>query len=266
MSSSLLSGRRLCIIIAVIILLFLPSTFSTNLIIIDVSAQTPHCTLDGPYDVAWCIYEREVENYPHCVEGWNRYNEMIKGHPAFEYMSDLLVDPSERCQLSPPEPLQPLDCNELQTCPKQTTQIECAKGAYPTTTGGCLPRECPTGQTLNFKTLKCGAETTQVECPEGWSPTTLGVCLRTACPAGQRHFGYFGCEAACLPGQRAIILGDTLVGCEDHGGHILIDVGHSVWDVWEMFKHFRAGPLPPIFPKDVLFCPFAPCESEDIYY
>ena len=57
-SSPLLYGRQLCVIIAVIILLFLPLKFNANNINDRALAQTPHCDASGPdYDVEWCLYE-----------------------------------------------------------------------------------------------------------------------------------------------------------------------------------------------------------------
>lgn len=67
----------------------------------------------------WCLYEREVENYPRCIEIWSEYNEY-----AASIVPDLVIDVSERCQLPPPpEPLQPLDCNDLGTCPTDQCEL-----------------------------------------------------------------------------------------------------------------------------------------------
>jgi hypothetical protein len=62
----------------------------------------PHCYGIPPsnYDAAWCIYERQVMNYPNCVRIWNEYNKMLKGYSMD--MSALVQDVAKRCQLPPP--------------------------------------------------------------------------------------------------------------------------------------------------------------------
>jgi len=113
-SSTAICGR-LCIIVAVVILLFLPLTFSVNNN--NALAQTPHCeftTYPNPqtFDPYWCLYERNVESYFACIEGFTRHNEMYADFGLF-----IPVDISTMCPApTPPEPLQTMDCNELQTC------------------------------------------------------------------------------------------------------------------------------------------------------
>src|SRR5215208_5599170 len=117
--SLLLYGRRLCIIIAVIILLFLPLTFTGNNNSNNALAQ-PHCDVftNPNWDPGWCYYEREVENYPNCLASVANYNQ--KAASAFSGLSipPPSLDASQVCPLpAPPESLHPLDCNQLNTCP-----------------------------------------------------------------------------------------------------------------------------------------------------
>jgi hypothetical protein len=122
MTSSLLR-RRLCIMtILAASLLFLPLTLSANNNNNNsASAQTPHCNIVEIYDVGWCLYEREVENIPHCIEVTTEYNKLLASYNINPPLTPL--DVSEECALpDPPPPLQPLDCNELGTCPTQQSQ------------------------------------------------------------------------------------------------------------------------------------------------
>jgi hypothetical protein len=93
MASSLLHGR-LCIIIAVIILLFLPLTFTTNNINNNNASAQPTVT---PYSL--------------CVKSYEEWN-------ALGYWQ---VDPLQQCQHLKPiessQPAQPLDCKQTNTCP-----------------------------------------------------------------------------------------------------------------------------------------------------
>jgi hypothetical protein len=130
MASSLLR-RRLCIMtILAASLLFLPLTFTANNNN-SASAQTPHCNIVEIYDVAWCIYERQVENQPWCIKVWTEHNEYLASFtPPLPP-----IDVSKRCVLpDPPPPLQPLDCNDLQTCPPppcDPTRASCPEQSLP---------------------------------------------------------------------------------------------------------------------------------------
>jgi hypothetical protein len=102
MTSSLLCGR-LCIIIAVVILLFLSLTFSANNN--DALAQPVPPGLQpgqpGPQsDPNW--------HYKACVKAYTEYNQWASanGFPPKDFDCSFLLQMAE-----------PLDCNQLQTCP-----------------------------------------------------------------------------------------------------------------------------------------------------
>jgi hypothetical protein len=96
MTSSLLHGR-LCIILAIAILLFLPLTFNTNNINNNASAQTSQCDPNNLNSVE-CNYELRVQNYSNCLKGIEAWN-------ALGYFQ---LDPLQQCQhLKPIESSQP---------------------------------------------------------------------------------------------------------------------------------------------------------------
>lgn len=210
MASRLLYGR-LCIIIAVIILLFLPLSFTGNK---NALAQSPPNLGE---EMVRRAYESAVQGYTACLS-------VEPPHPVN------CVAPT------PPQPIQPLDCNQLSTCP----------------ISGCDPTR-----------TSCPELSRRIECAEGSHSTSQGICVpNLECPAGQRlNFPALTCEPVCPPGQIPTLLDDRVAGCEEpHSWEHMIEVigegVHGGWEFFEVFEHFKIGPLPPIFPEDVL-CPFS---------
>lgn len=153
-ASSLLYGR-LCVIIAITILLFLPLTFSGNNIVNIAYAQpTP-----------WEDYRNGVEWYRMCLgmrQSNIEWNEMWAG-------TEHEVAVTECNPPKPPEPLQPLDCNEVQTCPISDcdpTRASCPEQSPLQSIGqnpqsGFKPRswpECIGAFLVAAKSIKCEDE------------------------------------------------------------------------------------------------------------
>ena len=91
MASGPLNGR-LCIVISVVILLFMPLTFSGSNI---TALAQPHCgafTNPSNYDPGWCLYERDVENYPNCLASVADYIQRVVSSGYGKYLVFLLFN------------------------------------------------------------------------------------------------------------------------------------------------------------------------------
>jgi hypothetical protein len=173
MTSSLLS-RRLCIMITLAAsLLFLPLTFSAN------NTNNASAQSNSPSDV----YDAS-DYYQDAIKAWQQCRERELPN----------MTPEEDCG---PQPLpgsaqlsQPLDCNELQSCPtsasvgppKDPRKLEC----------GYEPYNCP------LKTMCDGKRCEVIDCGMGTCPI---------CPPGLGNLIIKSwCSYKCYPSGGAIII------------------------------------------------------------
>jgi hypothetical protein len=278
-------------------IVLITSSLSVSPVAAQSQADGPHC-YSGPlgnYDAAWCLYERTVMNHPRCIEIWTEYNEMLKGY-TFD-TSKLVRNVDKDCQLPPPPDHPPpsaqgctrqyLDrylsttenpdpsfvkrwesiidyCNDD---PKSETPITGCESYTGTQYDDCINSQLD--DSLKGVKDPCGdpSNPNYVKCLLGNKPYTPKI------QRGQQ-LGLGPCSLensiSCYPDVPGRQDDPTYYRPPPGGGwsdlHYIFEVGHSAWEVIEMFGHFRAGPLPPIFPKDVLLCPFAPCEGSDTYH